>query len=734
MRILLTVLGVTTSVARADSPWSEYSAGQPLRPATQLTEAACDLSVDLRGALADVQLQLRLTNPGPASLAAATQLELPPSAQLVDVTVKRGRGRPESARGVLEPITTTRLRADSALAPDPVYVHAIAPRDDRPRFRVVVQPMAAEQELSIGIRWTAIAELRDGAIRLVLPGRGDSAGARCRGVVSFKPGPGTTLESVRVDGVEAGARGTATFEHGAADTTLAGVLAFKRPEPVVWTQSSPLGNGFTAQAITIATPAIKSTSARRALLVIDGSRSMELVGRHNVQRLVTAIGGALPAGAEVEAIVFDRRPSRVLNAWQLATPERIAAIADVVGKRTAANGSDPEAALALAGTLVAGGRGNTMVILITDGVLGDTASDALVKALGGGPKDLDLHTLALAPGHMTVPDAATLRAAVEHYGGSHVEVPIADVDAAAASLDHWLRPAWLDLALTGVAAEQVPDQLRAGTGIVLTQVVRRPTRPTLTGHTDAKLSIKAQPAPASVLAHLALANDPPEGALPAETLATLRARHPSVDTLRSFLVLASGSTAATHRRSMIAAGGPVMRGVAVDDPRVALVPSATSPVQRGGSAIDRDTLQLLFRTHLQPAAFACYQRALATKPTLAGTAHFKLEIGRGELSRASVGGLGHAGFDACLLDAAYAITPPFPNPDYNIDDRSLVSYPLSFTVREQKPFVIAGDADSSSPLDIDAIHADPPTPPGARGPVKAGDTSTPLGNLRPSSP
>jgi hypothetical protein len=72
------------------------------------------------------------------------------------------------------------------------------------------------------------------------------------------------------------------------------------------------------------------------------------------------------------------------------------------------------------------------------------------------------------------------------------------------------------------------------------------------------------------------------------------------------------------------------------------------------------------------------------------------------------------------------MTPPLPNPEYNIDDRTLVNYPLTFTVRAREAFVIAGDADSSSPLDIDKIKGGVP----GRKPVKAGDTSTPLGDLK----
>ena len=68
-----------------------------------------------------------------------------------------------------------------------------------------------------------------------------------------------------------------------------------------------------------------------------------------------------------------------------------------------------------------------------------------------------------------------------------------------------------------------------------------------------------------------------------------------------------------------------------------------------------------------------------------------------------------------------------PDPSYNLDDRTLAKYPVTFAVRSQRPLVIPGDADSSTPLDIDAIKGGPPP-----RHVEAGDTSTPLGNLRPS--
>jgi Mg-chelatase subunit ChlD len=728
MRHVLAVLAVTARIAEADSPWSEYSDAQPLRPATQLVEAACDMTVELRGAIAEVTVQQRLTNPGPATLAGTMEFDLPGGAQLIGVTAQAGRAKPETAVAVPAMVGSEKLKAGAALGADPVMVQALPSRDGHARFRTIVQPLDAEQEITIGTRWTAIAELRDGSIKLVLPGRG--AAVPCHGLVHAAAGPGTSIERIRIGHAEGGARATATFDHAATDTELTAVLAFKRPVPAVWTQSTPLGDGWIAQAITVVTPAARSVSARRVLFVVDSSRSMELVGRHNVKRLVHEIGAALPTGSEVEAIAFDRTASRILGSWKAATADNVATIEQALASRPPGNGTDPVAALALAHQVIGDSRNPTMVIFLTDGVLGDITADAMTTALGGTMQQIDLHAISLAPGHMTVPATAVLRTAVAHYGGSHVEVPTMNVDGAIASLDQWLRPAWLELSLAGAEAFTIPDQLRAGTGLVMTAIVKKAAKAKLTGHGNAPIAIAAGSAPSVPLAQLALATLDLDG-VAATAAARLRLRHPAVDDDRSFLVLTSAGTVAAHRRAMVVGGGPFTRFVDVLDPPLPAV-AAASPILLGGSALDQTLIKLLLRTHLQPAAFACYQRALPTNDTLAGTARFTLEIGRGELTRASVTGLGNSTFDACLLDAAYKITPPLPNPDYNTDDRTIVNYPLTFSVREQKPFVIAGDADSTSPINIDAIKGGPPDPRGPRQPVKAGDTSTPLGNLRPT--
>jgi hypothetical protein len=713
------VLAVTSGVAHAG--WSEYGDGVPARPLEDLRET-CDLAVVIRGGIVEGELHARLENTGSAPRAAVLDLELPARAVATGLTAGR-----EGALPVPAPVTSDSVPRTGVIGADPALLTSLGESEHgRPLVQLRLQPIASEAAQTVSVRWTAPVEIRDGALRITLPGRGSGA-THCRGVVTVAPGPGARVERIRLDSTELAVRSSAAFSLGESDATLAAVLAFARPQPVVWTQTQQLGRGYTAQAVTIATPVARSTSARRALLVIDGSRSMELVGRHNNVNLVHAIGDALPAGSQVEAVIFDRKAARVLGAWQPVTSQTLATIETAVTEHAATNGSDTVAALAYAKSLVGDWRGQTQIVLLTDGVLGELADDALANALASPASDVDLHAIVLAPGHMTAPETAPLRAAVDRYGGSLVEVATSEVDAGLASIDEWLRPAWHELALAGFA-QDVPVELRAGSGIVQLDVTRRASKLTLTGHGERAIKIASTTAPAAAIAQLALAapGDDDESAR-----AKLREHHVAVDDSHAFAVLASGGSVATSRRKMVAGGGPYTRLVDVADATTEPSVRRASPVVFGGSAIDRTTIELLLRQYLQPSAFVCYQKAIAHHPELAGTAKFTLEIGRGELTQATVAGVGNATFDACLLDAAYIVTPPLPNPDLNIDDRSIVSYPLTFTVREQKAFIVAGDADSASPLDIDAIKGGVPAS-ARRGAIKAGDTSPPLGNLRPA--
>jgi len=517
-----------------------------------------------------------------------------------------------------------------------------------------------------------------------------------------------------------------------------------------------LGVGWSATLVTVLAPPIQPpapSSPRgprgdrppaRALFVIDGSRSMDLVGRHKIAQVMHAIAAALPSGTSVDAILYDRTAARLLGDFRPPTPDTLAALDTGLAAHPAGNGSDLVAAFKLAHTALAAAPGSAipatpaMIILVTDGVLGNTEGAALSAALDSKPASLDVHAILLDPAHTRSPSADAIRGPIHRHGGTLVEVDGDDLDHALASVGDWLQPAALELSLGPVA---IPDEVRAGSGFTRTHLHREPA-PALAltghrGHGEPPFRVAARPAPAAPIAQLALAQttdenfttrpEPSDADLAAAHQLRTRARtlHPAADSDHAFAVLAQAGKVATSRRAMIQGGGPYQRTVALPDP--ALPPPAATPTPTGPqpSAIAKITLERLFRDQLAPRAYACYQHALGRSPSLVATAYFEIYLGRGEVSQVTVSGTSDPAFEACLLDAAYALQPPFPDFTINADDQTLARYPLSFSVRDDHPIIMPGDADSSSPLDIDAIKGGVPE---RRRPIHV-DAATPLGNL-----
>jgi hypothetical protein len=658
----------------------------PSRARAEVT--SCELTLDLHGAVVDGWLTERVTSPTNVD-----EVTLPAGAQLIDV-------RAGAARAVAVTSAYSQEPATDAVGADPAIATMLPPdANGRARYRVVLSPIEPGHELPLALHWTALADIRGGALHVTLPSR------PCHGTVRVTPGPGATVAKLTAGGVET--RGG--FDIADADVEVVAHLAYAKA--LAWSQTESLGDGYTARVTTLAAPPVRALGARRVLLLIDGSRSMKLVGQPAVAAVVRAIGAALPAKAEIEAVMFDRTPTRVLGDWKPADAAALDRIGEAVRTHPYANGSDAAAALTLAHNVIAGTRGEAMIIVITDGVFGGMPDDALVKAIATSELAVDVHTIVLDRGRLHAQNTDAIEATVAHYGGSFVEVPADQLDTALGEIDSWLRP----------SAQAGDRRLLAGTGVVEVEVV--------------KGSVRGTPAPVAQLAlarttATGLAGEDASDAVVAQTeqlLARMERRHPMADADHALAVLSTAGTVARARHDAVAGGGPFARTVAVADPVFPPEVQIRQPTIIGASAIDHMILDNLFKLELQPKAYVCYQKALGTNNKLGGQVIFHLELGRGEVTHASVEGLSDPAFDACLLDAAYAIAPPMPDPSYNLDDRTLANYPLTFSLRADHPLVIPGDADSSTPLDIDAIKGGPPP-----RHIEAGDTKTPLGNLRPS--
>ena len=496
--------------------------------------------------------------------------------------------------------------------------------------------------------------------------------------------------------------------------------------PVAWVQTADLGNGEYARALTVIAPAVRAeTGAHRVVLAIDTSRSMELIGRGNVRRMVKAIVAALPQGARVQAVVFDRTAERVTKTW-LPAESSAAEIDAALAKRGAVNGSDIAAAFELVKTALAepgDEHGQAMVIAITDGVFGGATLD---KSLGARAEALDLHAIVLDPTGMTSPDGDALRPLVGFYGGTYVEVPLDEFDHAIADAAEWLRPAWQNLELTGMAGVTLPEQIRAGTGFVQWSIGPRPQNISLAARGETRVKSSAAMLPAAPIAQLALeqlgdsVDDAGE-----KRRAQLTQRFPAVDDEHDLAVLTTRGRVAAQRRQMIAGGGPYTRMVDVPDQGPPRPPKPIAGTRGGGSSLDQIIVKRMLNDQLKPRAYSCYARQLGLLNSLTGDATFAIELGRGEVTRVTVTGFeANAEFRACLLDAAYGLAPPMPTPGYNLDDRAEIGYALRFRIHDEKPDVASG---------TETVTPRAPQPSDGNHPkLDVGDTSTPLGALKPN--
>ena len=88
IRVVLAIVAVIGSgtLAHAAPSLEEYGADAAPRPLHQLVPSACEVDVELRGAVASVELRQRIANPGPRALAASYEFELPRGAALIGAT------------------------------------------------------------------------------------------------------------------------------------------------------------------------------------------------------------------------------------------------------------------------------------------------------------------------------------------------------------------------------------------------------------------------------------------------------------------------------------------------------------------------------------------------------------------------------------------------------------------------------------------------------------------------
>ncbi|HEY4183166.1 MAG TPA: VWA domain-containing protein [Kofleriaceae bacterium] len=694
------------------------------REPTVVTERNCTMNIELRGGLAIIETHHRFVNTAAGGAPIAMQYEetLPTGARVIAMEVDTGHGKQAAIPVVGHTDSDAATRPNLAI--DPVLLESSGDG-----YVMHVQPISPHAGIDVMVRYVIAAEVRHSSLQIALPAREDSKLPACHGTLRATPGPGARLAKFTVNGRDAtlDAAHTPQFDIDTDDVRIAAELTFSTTEPLVWTQSQPLTSGSATLVTVLAPPLRQGASNRRTLFVIDGSRSMDLVGKERVRKVLHAVASALPAQSAVDAIIYDRTAKRVNGDWAQLSPGRLDTIENAIVNHVPTNGSDLEGALKLAHTaLDTGTRDPSLVVMISDGVIGEGDGQRLVDALGLTDASVDLLSIVVDPAKTTSPGAAVMHVPVTLLGGSEVEVSTDGLDLALAEIDSWLRPSYTAIEFHGLPND-VPTTLLSGTGFTRALIQRGPAAISLEARisTQAKrIAVTARALPTAPVGSLALAS---------RQLVDTKA--PYLSDLAAFAVLGDGGELSKKRAALIASGLTYERILVANDISTTEIRTPTGVVQPAPSAIDEMSVRLLLRQQFAPKAFACYERALGKNNALAGTMNFTFTLGRGEISAVAMDGITDAAFQACLLDGAYAMSIPFPDFAVNADDQTIAHYPIVFHIADHKPIVSAGDADSSSPIDVDAIRGGVPESANKKhAPLTMTDkdVNTPLGNVRPT--
>lgn len=701
-------------------------AGSPAR----VTEAGCDMTVELEGPIARVTETHRLVSTSTAPTVALYAAALARGA-VVDGFSVTVAGREEP--GVLVPVESLANHTPTSLglAPDPgslrVYLH-----EEHPVIEARLFPVSPSSVTAFTIRWLAPPTYKDGQMTLVLParGRGDNLG-RCAVHVAARPAAGIKgWASLRAGGVWIGAgarvRGVVPGAAAADAFSIEARPQWGGPSPVLAAAHAPDGS-VVASTVAIYVPDV-ATRARfapsRLLFVVDNSRSMGGEARRSTVALIETLVRAAPAGTPVEGILFDRRARRTLGAWQAGDGGGLSRLTRAVQDAPSSSGTDLATALTLAATTLGSESGH--VVIITDGVLPTTQTGPELLghfATPAGKVVVDV-LIPLAPGAAT-PERGALESLAHVYGGRVAAFPAERVMPASVlteGLATGLPIDELELAADGQPVDglRLPDVLAAGSGVVLTAVLpRRPTRLVLLARRgDRPIEAKAVALP-TIAERLAVASRVDENVDTREGV-TLARRHGVLGSTTAFVALDGRVAGVTARRDAARRTGALTYTPPPATPEASKVVApahvVTSARVSAAGELPRASVQLALRDQLVPRLRACYRDALRAAPALAGDLIVELEIARTEVMAVNLGG-DHfpEAMISCAADAAFSMTTPAYALGETTDTVFVIRKPIKFRApasASEEPTVSLDDVlhPATNPAGRPAVEVEAETP------------------------
>jgi hypothetical protein len=627
-------------------------------PATAPALAPQKITIDARGPLALVEVT-RTVVPEPAEGTGGSEalldLALPEASALVSVEVRDGarwRSIEPAREGSAHAAETYRAESASRrVAP------ASEPFDESTTHRLRLLRSAGHGTGSsnapfvVRYRFSVLPEGVNGHLRIRFPAGTERLPPPAEVALRVTGAADADIAGVRVP-LAAGA------------DTAAGRASTRSAWELFWTPRDPAAPGTPQLDARLALAPVGpqqtalAFSARRrsgppggppgsVLFLIDRSRSVGLPGLSAERDLVRAFIEALPPSTRFDALFFARGTRRLFPMSRPATKEAIGAFeAEMVPARLQ-NGTDLPGALREAGALLRreattfGPR--ALLVVVTDGALGDEDGATLDRALGGGLGDAPGPT-GSSPGLEVAFAALTIRSVDDESAGARARDALRALAAARGGVARELRSSEIgDAVATALADSQHGGDLGA-IRLVADGVERR---------------ISESLTPGGVLAGVVPWKGRPPRAVRIEAISRGKwitvapvPIHIAPEWLRPWV--GSNPTRLLSVPSVVALVEPVPHSAAAGS-------GATDAAVKG--SMDRMVIRNVLSLAYMPRARACYLNRTAATPALrdlTGKVRLSIELARGEVGGVKIESstLGNPEIERCLQESAFEIEVP----------------------------------------------------------------------------
>ena len=629
------------------------------------------IAVDARGPLALVEVTravLPERTEGAGGNEALLDLALPDGSALVSVEVRDGgrwRSVDAAAEGGSHAAET--YRAESAARG---VTPASEPTDESATHRLRLLrspghgPGSGAAPFTVRYRFAVFPEAENGRLRVRFPAATERLPPAAEVTLRLTGAADADIAGVRVP-VTAGAE------------TASGRASTRSAWEIFWTPRDPASPGAPPLEARLAVApigpqqsalAFMAFLARRrpgpscgppasVLFLVDRSRSVGLPGLSAERDLVRALIEALPPSTRFDALFFDRGTKRLFSMPRPATREAIGTFeAEMVPDRMQ-NGTDPSGALREAGALLRreattfGPR--ALLVLVTDGALGDEDGAALDRALGSGLGNAIGRAAGSSPAFDLGLAALTVRAVDDEPAGARAR------DALRA----------LAAARGGVARELRANEIADGVPAALADLEHGGDLGAIRLITDGvERRISESLPPGGLLAGVVPWKGRPPRAVRIEALAGGRritvAPVPSrvaPEWLRPWVVSASAPTSASSNPTRFLST-PSVVALVEPVPHSSTATSAASETAVKGS-MDRMVIRNVLSLAYMPRARACYLNRTAATPALrdlTGKVRLAIELARGEVGGVKIESstLGNPDIERCLQESAFEIEVP----------------------------------------------------------------------------